>query len=241
MSNPADLNLRDLDGRDTYKLRPGDENWRSYVGPPSQYDVMGATQFSLLTFLGMREGHRVLDFGCGSLRAGRFLIPFLLPTNYYGLEPNKWLIEDSIAKHIGNDQILLKKPNFFHNDDFTIDNIEAEFDFIVAQSIFSHTGSDLVGKVLASFGRKLAKDGLVVATFIHSAAGQPDFDGAGWIYPECVTFTSQSVEAFFRQASMNAVRMNWFHPRQTWYVGAKSAVALERAKQMANNPGFKFE
>jgi SAM-dependent methyltransferase len=57
---------------------------------------MGATQFRLLTTLGLREHHSLLDFGCGSLRAGRLLIPYLLPGRYYGLEPNRCLIEDGI-------------------------------------------------------------------------------------------------------------------------------------------------
>lgn len=59
--------------------QPGSENRRAYIGPPTQFDFMGATQFNLLTRLGLREDHTVLDIGCGSLRAGRLLIPYLLP------------------------------------------------------------------------------------------------------------------------------------------------------------------
>ncbi len=42
----------------TRNLQPGDLNYRAYVGPPDQYDFMGATQFRLLTSLGLREEHR---------------------------------------------------------------------------------------------------------------------------------------------------------------------------------------
>ena len=44
-------------------LRPGDDHYTAFVGPPAQYDFMGATQFRLLTALGLRSHHRVLDFG----------------------------------------------------------------------------------------------------------------------------------------------------------------------------------
>lgn len=55
--------------------------YRGYVGPEAQYDLMGATQFRLLCTLGLREHHTLLDFGCGSLRAGRLFIPYLLPND----------------------------------------------------------------------------------------------------------------------------------------------------------------
>jgi len=36
-------------------LGAGDEHYRAYVGPPSQYDLIGASQFNLLCALGLRE------------------------------------------------------------------------------------------------------------------------------------------------------------------------------------------
>src|SRR5262249_3090725 len=157
----------------------------AYVGPPRDYDFMGATQFRLLTTLGLREHHSVLDFGCGSLRAGRLLIPYLLPGRYYGLDPNRWLIEDAVAREIGADIIRLKRPTFRHDEDFSAAHFGATFDFILAQSIFSHAGSDIITVALASFRRCLAERGLVLATFIPpEMLGQADDSTArGWIYP----------------------------------------------------------
>jgi hypothetical protein len=53
------------------------QHHRAFVGQPQRYDVAAASQFALLFLLGLREHHRVLDFGCGSLRLGRLLIPYL--------------------------------------------------------------------------------------------------------------------------------------------------------------------
>jgi hypothetical protein len=58
------------------------KDYRSYVGPSDEYDIMGATQFNLLTSLGLRENHTLLDFGCGSLRAGRLFITYLTKSRY---------------------------------------------------------------------------------------------------------------------------------------------------------------
>jgi hypothetical protein len=68
---------RDLSEEHAKQLRPGAEHYMAYVGPPDQYDLMGASQFGLLVTLGLRDTHRVLDFGCGSLRLGRQLIPYV--------------------------------------------------------------------------------------------------------------------------------------------------------------------
>jgi len=96
-------------------LPPGSQHDTAYVGPPAEYDALAATQFRLPTTLGLREHHRLLDFGCGSLRVGRRLIPYLQPGNHHGIEPNSWLIEDAIACEIGHDQIRLKQPVFRAN------------------------------------------------------------------------------------------------------------------------------
>ncbi|MBK5117071.1 MAG: hypothetical protein JJE23_09160 [Thermoleophilia bacterium] len=52
-----------------------EERARGYVGPPEYFDLITAMSFGLLTVLGLRERHRLLDIGCGSLRVGRVLIP----------------------------------------------------------------------------------------------------------------------------------------------------------------------
>jgi hypothetical protein len=64
-------------------LNPGDPHYRAFVGPPEDYDLVAAMCFGLLTSLGLRGRHRVLDVGCGSLRLGRLLIPYLNADNYH--------------------------------------------------------------------------------------------------------------------------------------------------------------
>src|SRR5687768_14538688 len=91
-------------------LQPGDDHYRAYVGPPRDYDLISAMVFNLLTSIGLRQHHRVLDIGCGSLRVGRLLIPYLNEGLYVGVEPNKWLVDDGIANEIGMDQVRIKQP-----------------------------------------------------------------------------------------------------------------------------------
>jgi hypothetical protein len=95
---------------------------------------MSASQFRLLTGLGLSEDHKVLDIGCGSLRAGRLVIQYLLPNNYIGIEPNQWLWERAIEVEIGQDICEIKRPRFLSNPDFTTLDLGGLVDFIVAQS-----------------------------------------------------------------------------------------------------------
>jgi SAM-dependent methyltransferase len=211
--------LRDLGDEQAKGLGPGAGHYMAYVGPPGQYDLMGASQFSLLVTLGLRDTHKVLDFGCGSLRLGRLLIPYLAPGNYTGLDPNAWLIEDGLKRQLGHDILRVKAPRFFTHGDFRADRCGGNFDFIVAQSIFSHAGADLIAAALSSFTAALAPDGLALVTVLHPGQdGVTEFFGSGWVYPGSVGHRPETLARIFAAAGLPHFRaLPWFHPRQTWY------------------------
>ena len=206
------------------ELKPGDSHYTAYVGPPEEYDFMGATQFRLLTALGLGANHRLLDFGCGSLRAGRLFITYLDTGNYFGIEPNKWLVEDGISHHLGWDVVNVKKPTFAHIEDFSIP-FDINFDFIVAQSIFSHTGLKKFEKSFRNFYSALDDHGIILATFVVGSSELIDED---WVYPGCVKYNRQTLDRVADKIGLHYKKLPWYHPRQTWYVFAKRRDALPR-------------
>ncbi len=219
--------MRNLPDREAKGLPPGAEHYTAYVGPPAEYDIMGATQFSLLLTLGLRAHHRLLDFGCGSLRAGRLLIPYLDRGNYHGLDPNGWLIEDALAHQLGGDICAVKWPHFHGFDDFRAERCGRDFDFILAQSIFSHAGLDLAAEALAGFKAALAERGLIVLTFIHSdRTGGIEQHAPGWTYPACVSYAPETLQRLFAEAGLFGRAIPWFHPRQSWYVAARDPARM---------------
>jgi SAM-dependent methyltransferase len=225
-------NTRDLDRDDARQLRPGADHYLAYVGPPKQYDYMGATQFRLLTTLGLRESHRVLDLGCGSLRAGRLLIPYLLPDGYCGIEPNAWLVEEAIEHQLGRDILRVKRPRFDANTEFRADVFGVDFDFIVAQSIFSHATPELVVMALENMRNALAPGGLIACTFVEAPVGDSGNFAEGWVYPDCVRYAAAEVTTLLERAGLSACRIPWFHPRQAWYLGALDAAQLPSGDQL---------
>ena len=91
------------------------------------------------TFLvkqGLRPSHVLLDIACGSLRAGRLLIPYLAPGNYLGIDKHSEVIEAGKANEIEAGVLKAQRPEFV--DCFSFEKFSKRPDFCIAQSLFSH-------------------------------------------------------------------------------------------------------
>jgi SAM-dependent methyltransferase len=191
----------------------GDRHYRAYIGPPDEYDLVSAMSFNLLTTTGLRQSHKLLDIGCGSLRLGRLLIPYLNPNNYVGIDPNKWLIEDGLRYEIGASLIELRRPTFIYGTGLDSLASDIKFNYVIAQSIFSHTAPDLLERWIKDVSLCLADDGVFFATVLE---GDVECNGEGWIYPECVEYRLDTVSDVAKKYGLKFEVLNWYHPRQTW-------------------------
>jgi len=198
------------------ELPVGAHYYRAFVGSPWLYDLVAAMQFNLLTVLGLREYHYLLDIGCGSLRAGRLFITYLLPGRYFGIEPESWLIEEGIANEIGNDLIKIKKPTFNHNKDFTLSIFNQKFDFIIAQEIFTHTSQAQISRCLSEAKKVMNNTSIFVATF---RKGQDSYEGQEWHYPTCINYTISRMKELAEEQGLICKPLDWPHPGpQSWLV-----------------------
>ena len=212
-------------------LRRGSRHYRAYVGPAASYDLIGGQQFTLLFQAGLRETHKLLDLGCGSLRGGRLFIPYLRPGHYFGVEPNEWLVQEGIARELGEDIVRVKQPTFSTISDFGLSALGERFDFVLAQSVFSHTFRDLTLQGFTGVSDCLADRGVMFATFFerdHTA------DGSGWRYPACVPYPWEELVSIGAEAGLVLTRIEWPHPRQTWFVAARDDATAERAAARVN-------
>jgi len=219
------------------------KNFKHYVGPEERYDILSSMQFNLLTSLGLRDHHKVLDFGCGSLRLGRLLIPYLNIGNYYGIDPNKWLIDDGIKNHLGKSIIKIKTPHFSFNDDYKI-YYKSKFHFIIAQSILSHTSFNLSLNILNNFQKSLLKNGIIVLNFkiknyffsniFRRTTKSNSIDD--WIYPKCTLHSEYDVSQLAKKCNLHYKKLSYFHPTLTWYIFVKDKDIL-RSKIFNNLAG----
>lgn len=194
----------------------GSKHYKTFIGPRESYDLVSAMQFSLLTFLGLREHHSLLDIGCGSLRGGRLFINYLLPGRYFGIEPEKWLVEEGIKNEIGNDLIRIKKPVFRHDDDFILTAFNQNFDFLLAQSIFSHASQPQIKQCLSEAKKVMSKTSVFAATFVR---GEQNYTGDKWVYPQCVTYTLEHMMQLAGEQGLSCKLIHWPHPgHQQWLI-----------------------
>jgi len=194
-------------------------NHRKWVGPPAKYDILGALQFKIVTDMGLREHHKLLDIGCGSLRAGRFFIMYLLPGNYYGIDPESWVIEEGITREVSHELAELKKINLNCNGDFDLSVFKTKFDYIIAQSIFSHASPSQVAKCMSDIPKVLKKDGLFIATYKKGKVNNID---KTWTYPGCVTYTPRFFEKLSNRNGLRCDSMSYEHPNgQSWVMFSK--------------------
>jgi hypothetical protein len=193
--------------------RAGARNYRAWVGPPGRFDTIAAQQFALLTLGGLRDSHTLLDIGCGSLRAGRLFISYLQPGHYYGLEPEKWVLEEGIREMLGQEFIDLRQPTFSHDATFTLTDFGQTFDFLLAQSIFSHTTRAQVDRCFSEARNVVGAQSMFFATFIP---GDTDYDGDEWVYPGIVHFRTKTMRSIAADHGFTMQLLEWPHPAQQW-------------------------
>ncbi|MBW3564838.1 MAG: class I SAM-dependent methyltransferase [Acidobacteria bacterium] len=193
---------------------PGSRHYRAFVGDTQTYDIFSHMQFSLMTLLGLRQEHTLLDIGCGSLRAGKLFLVYLLPERYFGIEPERWLVEEGIDREIGSELAALKKPRFLYEADFPCSGFGVQFDFVLAQSIFSHASLSQIKRCLNEVRKSLKPHGLFAASFVES---DHDYEGDAWVYPDTVRYRVSTIEQLAVEAGLKCRKLEWFHiGGQTW-------------------------
>lgn len=193
-------------------------NYRSAVGPERAYDILGGLQFTLLYLLGLRDYHKLCDVGCGSLRAGRLFIPYLRPGNYYGVEPYQQLVELGIEEELGKSIVSVKAPHFLHDDDFNLNTFGVTFDYILAQSIFSHAACHQIEKCLSEVAKALAWDGTLVATYWPTCPGELDYAGDEWVgNGKTAHYCKETMQEMVKDAGLTMRPLKFPHPwGQKW-------------------------
>ncbi|MBT2509525.1 MULTISPECIES: class I SAM-dependent methyltransferase [Streptomyces] len=136
-------------------------------GRPSRerWNAIGQMQFDYLVGHGLRPQHRMLEIGCGNLRAGRLFIDHLEPGHYYGIDISPDILV-AAKKTLVQYGLQDKLPYLTITDDLTFDFLpDAYFDVVHAHSVFSHSPLHVIEECFAHVGRVLAPGGHFDFTF----------------------------------------------------------------------------
>ncbi|MGP0103675.1 MAG: methyltransferase domain-containing protein [Solirubrobacteraceae bacterium] len=139
-------------------------------GPTYDFERMGRAGLEVLLREGLTPSSRVLDVGCGALRLGYWLMRFLDPGCYFGIEPNQDMLNVGLQELIEPEVVERAEAHFDFNDDFDFSVFGESFDFVVARSIWTHASKAQIGAMLASFAAASAPGGVFMASYYPAGA-----------------------------------------------------------------------
>lgn len=134
------------------------------------WDQMGELQIDYLKRQGLLPEHCLLDVGCGSLRGGVRFVDYLEPGHYFGLDISQELL-DAGVNELAQLDLLWKRPQLRCSDSFEVDAFGREFDFALAQSLFTHLTLNKIAVCLLKVADVLRPAGRFYATFFENPRG----------------------------------------------------------------------
>lgn len=186
---------------------------RAFVGGDGDlWDRIGRLQFDFLVSQGLRPEHVLLDFACGSLRAGLHFVPYLDAGNYLGFDKSFDLVHLGVTQELGHERFLEKRPEFVLNGRFDLSEFTKRPDFAIAQSILTHLTPDDTRAALAGIGAIASPRTRLFATFFRR-----DFPHRN---PErshsrlCFYYTAEEMRWFGEASGWRFEDLgDWNHPR----------------------------
>src|SRR6266516_6759525 len=83
--------------------------------PSADFEKAGREQLSYLLLAGLNPDSRLVDVGCGVLRAGYWLIHFLDSGCYFGIEPHAERLRIGVETMLDAETREAKRPSFDTN------------------------------------------------------------------------------------------------------------------------------
>jgi SAM-dependent methyltransferase len=144
-------------------------------GPPELFERAGRESLIVLLESGLTPESTVLDIGCGVLRGGRWIIPLLEPAHYYGIEPQREMVDRGLRDFVRRDVVRIKEPRFDFNDRFDFSVFGTRFTHFLARSVWTHASKRQIATMLKGVREAGTDDAVLLASFLEPSrfAGAP--------------------------------------------------------------------
>jgi ABC-type polysaccharide/polyol phosphate transport system ATPase subunit len=151
-----------------------DAAWHRLAGG-GHWKEAGEWAFALLRSRGIAPQHFVLEAGCASLSMGIHLLPLLDQNHYWGYDVDRGLFEAGTQIEAPRANVDPANGHFIVNDRFDFSESPHDYDFAIANSIFSRLTPDGVGRCIAAVTRKLVPGGQFFITWLEPG-GTPSLE-----------------------------------------------------------------
>ena len=159
-----------------------------FLGVPLDgFAATGKKQLDALMALGLDRDSLLLDIGCGCLRGAYWLIHYLGPGRYCGIEPYRKRVDLGLRHLVEPEVQAAKRPRFDGNDVFDTSVFRERFDFFLASSIWSHASKPQIEHMLDGFLRDTSEHAVFMTSYVPATSTDDDYRGTGWVgtSPSC--------------------------------------------------------
>ncbi len=154
-----------------------DPDWhRRSIGNVRLWDTLGKLQFDYLVGRGLAPHHYLLDVGCGPLRGGVHFIRYLEAGHYYGVDKNAPVLHEAERLELPRHGLVEMQPTLVAMDDFGFGRLGRQFDYAIAQSVFTHLPLNEIIRCLMEMDGALVSGGEFYATFFENEKGKFNLD-----------------------------------------------------------------
>ncbi|MEM1183137.1 MAG: class I SAM-dependent methyltransferase [Acidobacteriota bacterium] len=155
---------------------------QGFLGVPREtYEVGGRAQFVRLLEHGLLPESRVLEIGCGTLRIAYWLLRFLEPGHYAGIEPARDRVELGRQYLFEPATLDRARPRFDFNAEFDTTVFGTPFDYFLAGSIWTHCSKAHIETMLDGFLKVTPPTGLFLTSYLPAASPEEDYRGDTWV------------------------------------------------------------
>jgi hypothetical protein len=150
-------------------------------GPAGRFATSGRKLLISLLSEGLLPGSKVLDIGCGCVRGAYWLLHFLNPGFYFGIEPNTTMLDAGLRLLLEPGLADAKRPRFDSNADFNFKVFDEKFDFFVARSIWSHASMPQIEAMLDGFVETAAPRAVFLTSYLRATWLKRAYRGTRWV------------------------------------------------------------
>jgi hypothetical protein len=173
-----------------------------------------------------------LEIGAGTLRAARFIIPYLDAGHYCGVEPNTESVRLGIEFELGPEMAKRKKPRFISRSDFVFHEFGEQFDYVLSYSVFPHAPPPQIPIIFKNAAKCFHDHSIMLATAVFAEDEEQIMDTQKWTGRPINRYSFARFQETARTAGLKLIRLGKVF--QDWFVAFKeeNQAALQGAEEM---------